>query len=290
MRGALSPLKLSGFLAGLAIATSATPTEVAGYTYDALGRLVATAVTSGIRNGEQTSTAFDPAGNRGNYTVGPPGAPQGNAAVFSISGGAVVTEGQSAAFTISKTGSAVSTLTVAYGTANGTAAAPGDFTALSGIVSFKSWETIKNIIVATINDGISEPAESFSVTLSSPAVGASLGTASADAIIQANGTANQPPQTVADATLVVGVGLSGTLNVIANDTDPEGNYPLTLVSVTSNTNNQYGSPYVNSSQEIGFSGGCAPGNDQVTYTVSDSLGATATGLVAVRVNAGQGCD
>lgn len=43
--------------------------ETATYTYDALGRLIATSTSGGPNSGIAMSTAFDPAGNRTNYTV-----------------------------------------------------------------------------------------------------------------------------------------------------------------------------------------------------------------------------
>ena len=51
---------------GLALANGA---ESKSYSYDALGRLVATSTSGGINNGVATSTTFDPADNRSNYSV-----------------------------------------------------------------------------------------------------------------------------------------------------------------------------------------------------------------------------
>lgn len=78
--------------------------------------------------------------------------------------------------------------------------------------------------------------------------------------------------------MIVNEWAAGSVNVIANDTDPEGNYPLTLVSVSSPT----GAAYVASSTHVGWSGYDA-GLYPVTYVVRDSLGATSTGTLTVRV-------
>jgi hypothetical protein len=67
-------------------------------------------------------------------------------------------------------------------------------------------------------------------------------------------------------------------NVIANDTDPDGNYPLTLVSVT-------GMGFaVESATTLSFSS-LSTGRTG-TYTVRDSLGATATATLTVTLAGG----
>jgi hypothetical protein len=67
-------------------------------------------------------------------------------------------------------------------------------------------------------------------------------------------------------------------NVIANDTDPDGNYPLTLVSVT-------GMGFaVESATTLSFSS-LSYGRTG-TYTVQDSLGATATATLSVTLAGG----
>ena len=64
-----------------------------------------------------------------------------------------------------------------------------------------------------------------------------------------------------------------TVNVVGNDYDPDGNTPLSLVSVTpaSNTDAQ-----IASSTSLSVTG-YAPGTQDIYYVVKDSLGATATG-------------
>ena len=96
---------------------------------------------------------------------------------------------------------------------------------------------------------------------------------------------NQPPTTVADSLSVVSCG-SGTRTVLANDSDPEGHYPLSLVSVTQGTK---GAAVIVSSTTIEYSAGPATGPDTITYTVQDSLGATSNGTLNVSVTSGT-CD
>ena len=75
-------------------------------------------------------------------------------------------------------------VTVSFTTADGTAAAPGDYTALSGIVTFAPGETRKTVAVAVKSDALSESAETFSLNLSAPS-GAAIADAAGVATINA---------------------------------------------------------------------------------------------------------
>jgi len=67
--------------------------------------------------------------------------------------------------------------------------------------------------------------------------------------------------------------------VLANDTDPDGDYPLTLISAT-------GAGFsVISSTTIQFTSTASGGAKVSTYTVRDSRGATATSTLTVNVTA-----
>jgi Calx-beta domain len=83
-----------------------------------------------------------------------------------------VTEGQSgsvnATFTVSLAGLTNRTVTVDYATADGTAQAPGDYTATSGTLIFTPGQTTQPITVAVIGDPAAEPNETFFVNLSLP--------------------------------------------------------------------------------------------------------------------------
>lgn len=58
-----------GLVAGTAVAAPVQAAESVSYTYDALGRLVATTTSGGPNSGMAMGTTFDPAGNRTAYTV-----------------------------------------------------------------------------------------------------------------------------------------------------------------------------------------------------------------------------
>jgi YD repeat-containing protein len=104
-------------------------------------------------------------------------------------------------------------------------------------------------------------------------------------------SSNSPPVTVADSLLNIPKCAYRDKDVTFNDSDPEGNVPLVLLSVV-NTNPSVGAPSVVSASTVRYeadiSGGT--GSDTVTYTVRDSLGATATGTLSVTVvNSGTNC-
>lgn len=70
-------------------------------------------------------------------------------------------------------------------------------------------------------------------------------------------------------------------NVVANDTDPDGNYPLTLVSVSPDGDV---SAAITSSTTVSVEAQGARGVSVVLYVIKDSLGATANGTLSVTVN------
>lgn len=198
--------------------------ETVTYTYDALGRLVATSHSGGVNNGLQTGVSYDPAGNRSNYTVS--GSPP--PAMLSISN-ASVTEGGSLVFTVTKTGTGAPS--ASWASANGSASAGSDYTAANGTVSFTAGETSKTITIATTNDAAVESAETLTLTLSNPS-GATIGTATGTGTINDNDVApppNMPPVAINDTGAISGCGYAD-FDVLANDYDPDGDTPLILVS------------------------------------------------------------
>lgn len=268
-------------------AAAALASETTTVTYDALGRVVSTAQSGGPRNGRVNSTDYDAAGNRRANAIGTPTPTPPNASSFAISGPASATsEGGNAVFTVTRTGPASGVTTVNFASANGTASAPTDFAAASGTLTFQYWETVRTVSIPILVDASGEAAESFSLQLSSPTGGATITAASATATIAANGAPNQPPVTVADS-LSVGVCASATRNVTANDSDPEGNLPLTVTAVGTSTKGE--ASIVNAST-ISFLAYGATGPASITYTVADSLGATSTGTLNITITAGPGCN
>ena len=88
----------------------------------------------------------------------------------SITGAPVVVEGTAAAFVVELSTESRKTVTVSYATADGTALASEDYTAvLATELEFTSGQTAQTISVATTVDGLDEAdGETFTVTLSDP--------------------------------------------------------------------------------------------------------------------------
>lgn len=160
------------------------------YAYDDLGRLKSVI----YEDGTGIIYKYDDAGNRLTQYTGTP-------VIFSISS-SNVTEGGTATFTVTRTGSTSIAASVSYGTRDVTALAGSDYTAASGTLSFASGQTSKTFTVATTNDTAYEGSEAFRGYLKSPSLEAVIGTAYAEVTIADNDAA--PSFGVANASATEG--------------------------------------------------------------------------------------
>lgn len=167
-------LTMSAVLAGRALAT-----ETQTYIYDELGRLIAVTHSGTINNGLKASYCHDPASNRTKYKsdaagasatceAGPPPTP----VVFAINN-AAGTEGGTLVFTVTKAGTASSSVSVNFATAHGTANAQ-DYFSQSGNLTFAANENVKTISVVTKTDTTAEPDQIFYLNLSGATGGATF--------------------------------------------------------------------------------------------------------------------
>ena len=105
----------------------------------------------------------------------------------SVTADAAVTEGLSAAFTVTLSGPVSTPVVVGWSTSDGTATAGSDYTAVSsGTVTFAAGLTASQALtVTTLGDSLAEGDETFTVTLSGSNLpdGVSLGTAAATGTI-----------------------------------------------------------------------------------------------------------
>lgn len=113
-----------------------------------------------------TTTATDPAGNTSEFSTcqtasGAPGASIDDVSVVEGNAGTI-----NAVFTVTLTGEAGQEVNLNYTTSNGTATAPGDYTATSGTLAFGPTETTKTISVPVQGDTASELDETFTVVVS----------------------------------------------------------------------------------------------------------------------------
>lgn len=160
-------------------------------------------------------------------------------------GDASVTEGGALSFTVTRSGDTSSAVSAHYATGNGTAVAPGDYTAESGTVSFAANDTSETITVNTNDDSTVESAEAMSVTLSNPSSGATILTASGNGTINDNDVA--PAFSIADANADEGGTLSFTVTVGAHS----GSVHVT--AATSNGTAAAPGDYTTKSQTLTFS-------------------------------------
>ena len=124
-------------------------------------------------------------------------------------------EGSALDFVVSVSSASGRTVRVNYATANGTARSGQDYQAAQGALTFASGETSKTVSVATLGDALTEPAETFSLTLSSP-VNATLAVTSADGTILDN---NLSPLSVAGASGDEGSALDFVVSTPSASTD-----------------------------------------------------------------------
>lgn len=157
--------------------------ETTSFLYDELGRLTSLSVSGSVNNGQTATVTFDAAGNRTYYSVSGAGP---TSSQFAISP-TVATEGVGLIFLVTRVGGVAQAASVNFAsTTNGTATAGSDFVAATGMLSFASGESNKQILIQTINDSVVEVNETVNIVLSSPSSGSSISTGSADGVIQDN--------------------------------------------------------------------------------------------------------
>jgi hypothetical protein len=95
----------------------------------------------------------------------------------------VAEDGGSITITVTRSGGSTGAVSVNYATSSGTATSGSDFTATSGTINFAAGDsTPKTIVVPITNDGVPEPPETFTVTLSAPTGGVTIGAQSTTAV------------------------------------------------------------------------------------------------------------
>ena len=92
---------------------------------------------------------------------------------------------------------------------------------------------------------------------------------------------NHSPTAVNDGTIQMVTGDSAAVNVVANDTDPDGD-PLTVIAISKTTSTK--ADYSFSGGTIFVTSKSIKGGDSLTYTVSDGRGGTATATLSIFVN------
>jgi photosystem II stability/assembly factor-like uncharacterized protein len=121
-----------------------------------------------------TATATDPSGNTSEFSPCDSTATAGSVE-FSAADYEVLEDVGSAVVKVARTGGARGALTVNYSTGAGTATAGSDYTPISGTLTFADGETEKTLTIPIADDGVTEPEETFRLTLGGAAELESLG-------------------------------------------------------------------------------------------------------------------
>jgi hypothetical protein len=200
-----------------------------------------------------------------------------------VAGGGTVAEGGVLVFTVSKAGAATASFSVNYATANGSAAAGSDYTGTSGTLTFAPSETSKTVPVQTIDDLLVESAETVLMNLSGASGGATISSAQASGTITSNDTANTPP-TAANDTQNIPNCTTVIKNVTANDSDADGDLPLTITGITLvGAAAQVLSASIAGASGIEVTSQSTGGSYFIDYTIADSRGASGSARLTVTI-------
>jgi hypothetical protein len=258
----------------LLLGAAAHAAETITYIYDARGRLKQVARSGSVNNGVSGYYTYDKADTRTNVTVTTGGAVPPSFAI----GDASVTEGGNLVFTVTKTGSTTLSYSVDFATADGTATAGSDYTTTSGTLTFLTSDTTKTVSVPTIDNAPVEAAETVFLNLSNPTGGATITDSQGVGTLN-DSSGNLLPTPVNDSGSQQRCDVQ-VWNVTANDTDPDGDYPLTVTGVTGLGFSVF------SASEIQFISTSSLGNKVGTYTVQDTRAGSANATLTINVTGG----
>ncbi|MFN8494327.1 MAG: Calx-beta domain-containing protein [Caldilineaceae bacterium] len=154
------------------------------------------------------------------------------------------------------------TVTVNYTTVDGTASAPGDYTASSGTLTFNAGATTATLAVPIINDNVHEGDEAFSVKLNNASGnGATIALGGDTAIVTIQDDDPAPSVLFSSATYTVAEG--GVANVTVNLSNPSTSTVTVDYTTSDGTANQPGD-YTTSNGTLTFN----PGETSKSFTVA----------------------
>jgi ethanolamine utilization protein EutQ (cupin superfamily) len=173
----------------------------------------------------------------------------------------------SVTLTVTKTGATALNATVHFATSDGTAVAPGDYTAAAGDLTFAPNETSKEITVSTVNDAVIENSETFTVTLTAPS-GATLGTSPSATVTIVDNDA--PPQVQWNSATYSADENSGNAVLVIRRTGIDSGTMVVHYS-TSDGTAKAGSDYIATSGDVTFISGAPPEQIVNVPLINDSL-------------------
>jgi len=192
-----------------------------------------------------------------------------------------------AVFTVGLSQASTQAVTVRYVTANATATAGSDYTAVSGTLTFAPGETLRSISVPVLRDLVGESTETFSVQLSS-ATGGTLTRAAGLATILDDDRVTPPPAPgVTIGNVMLNEGQSGTTTARFTVTlSAAASSPVSVVYATANGTATAGSDYTAKSGTLSFAVGETAKTIDVLVTGDTQVEADETFLVRLTSAAG----
>ena len=137
---------------------------------------------------------------------------------LSVAGGSAQ-EGGSVDFVVTLSTASSKSVAVGYATADDTAVSPGDYAAASSSLTFAPGETSKTVAVATFNDILHEPTETFTLGLTNPTnaeiqsgAGTGTGTITDDDAAPTAVTLSLNPAAVGESATATAVTVTASLN------------------------------------------------------------------------------
>jgi len=170
--------------------------------------------------------------------------------------------------TVNRVSGSDGSIDVNYATSNGTATSGSDYSARSGSLSWGSGDaTVRSIVVPILDDTQVESTQSFTVTLSSPTGGASVGSpGTATVSIADNDTATPPPGTLQFSSATYQVAESGgSIQITVRRLNGSGG-AVSVSYATSNGTASAGADYTGTSGTLSW-----PDGDTSDKTFSVSI-------------------
>lgn len=176
--------------------------------------------------------------------------------------------GSEALIEVTRTEGSEGTLTVAYASANGTASADADYSAVSGMLTFAPGVTTQMIRVPIKEDNIAESQETFTITLNSVSLGAVLGMP-ATVTVTIDDNEPTPQISIADTTVTEANDGLNTAIFMVTLSGPSA-VPITVNFVTEDGSARVGSDYQAASGTVTFDPGTVSQTINVTV-IGDTL-------------------
>lgn len=153
---------------------------------------------------------------------------------FSSATYSVSEAGGAAVITFTRTGGTSGAVSVDFSTANGTATAGSDYSAVATTVTFAHGESSKTVSIPVLNDSLPEGDETVSLSLKNVSGGAGLGLSTATLKIVDDGDVDTTPPTVQIAAVSPSPRTTPVSSVVITFSEPVAGFDLADLALTRN--------------------------------------------------------